>query len=52
LPAINLKPIIFPVFANRNLSLAEWKQYIGESTPYEKVCPDLPPGEGAPADSK
>jgi WD40 repeat protein len=38
--------------ANRNLSLEEWKQYIGESTSYEKVCPDLPPGEGAPADSK
>jgi WD40 repeat protein len=38
--------------ANRNLSLAEWNQYIGESTPYEKVCPQFPPGEGAPADSK
>jgi hypothetical protein len=34
--------------ANRNLSLAEWKQYIGD-VPYEKTCPDLPPGEGAPA---
>jgi WD40 repeat protein len=34
--------------ANRNLSLAEWKQYNGD-VPYEKTCPDLPPGEGAPA---
>jgi WD40 repeat protein len=33
--------------ANRNLSLAEWKQYNGD-VPYEKTCPDLPPGEGAP----
>lgn len=31
--------------ANRNLSLAEWTQYLG-TTPYMAVCPE--PGEGAP----
>jgi len=28
--------------ANRNLTRAEWKQYIGEALTYEPVCPDLP----------
>ncbi len=36
--------------ANRNLSLKEWQQYIGDK-PYRKTCPDLPPGEGAPTNS-
>ena len=35
--------------ANRNLSMAEWRQYIGPREPYRRTCPDLPPGEGAPA---
>jgi hypothetical protein len=35
-------------FANRNLSLAEWKQYIGLNVPYRCTCPELPPGEGVP----
>jgi WD40 repeat protein len=35
---------------NRNLSLDEWKQYVGDES-YRKTCPDLPPGEGAPAAS-
>jgi len=34
---------------DRNLSAAEWKQYVGTDTPYQKTCPQLPPGEGAPA---
>ena len=34
--------------ANRNLSQAEWNQFIGTDTPYECTCPDLPQGEGAP----
>jgi WD40 repeat protein len=34
--------------ANRNLSKAEWDQFIGTSTPYKPTCPDLPSGEGAP----
>jgi WD40 repeat protein len=34
--------------ANRNLSLAEWRQYVGKDDRYEKTCPDLPAGEGAP----
>ena len=35
---------------NRNLSLAEWKHSAGD-LPYERTCPDLPPGPGAPADA-
>jgi hypothetical protein len=27
---------------NLNLSLAEWKQYLGRETTYEKTCPGLP----------
>ncbi len=34
--------------ANRNLSLAEWRQYLGPDVPYRRTCPDLPPGAGAP----
>jgi WD40 repeat protein len=33
--------------ANRNLSLTEWQLYVGRDVPYSKVCPELPPGEGA-----
>jgi len=33
--------------AGRNLSLAEWRQYIGPTVPYRKTCPAFPPGEGA-----
>ncbi|MCP4251048.1 MAG: WD40 repeat domain-containing protein, partial [bacterium] len=32
--------------ANRNFSLAEWRQYLGSDVPYRRTCPDLPPGEG------
>jgi WD40 repeat protein len=35
---------------NRNLSAAEWAQ-IAPNLPYERTCPDLPPGPGAPADA-
>ena len=35
---------------NRNLSAAEWTQ-IAPDLPYERTCPDLPPGPGAPADA-
>ena len=34
--------------ANRNLSLYEWKQFIGKDVPYRKTCATLPPGQGAP----
>jgi hypothetical protein len=27
--------------ANRNLTYAEWTQYIGDAMPYQAVCPDL-----------
>jgi WD40 repeat protein len=33
--------------ANRNLSLAEWMQYIGSDAPYERECSQLPYGIGA-----
>jgi len=32
---------------NRNLTLDEWRQYIGDTIPYECTCPDFPAGEGA-----
>ena len=32
--------------ANRNLSLDEWRQLVDPEAPYQKTCPDLPPGEG------
>lgn len=31
--------------AHRNLSPAEWVQFMGEEVPYERICLDLPPGE-------
>jgi WD40 repeat protein len=34
--------------ANRNLSLAEWQQFIGPGVPYQRTCANLPPGEGVP----
>jgi WD40 repeat protein len=36
--------------ANRNLTAAEWRLFIGEDVPdepHEWTCPELPPGEGA-----
>ena len=35
---------------NRNLSMAEWNQ-IAPGLDYERTCPDLDPGEGAPDDA-
>jgi WD40 repeat protein len=32
----------------RNLSMNEWAQYVGDDIPYERTCPALPPGVGAP----
>lgn len=29
--------------ANRNLSIAEWEQFIGTNQPYRRACPALPP---------
>ena len=34
--------------ANRNLSYEEWKQLVSTDLPYQRTCPDLPPGKGAP----
>jgi WD40 repeat protein len=33
----------------RNLTLGEWHQFIGEEMPYERTCPNLPAGDGAPS---
>jgi len=35
----------------RNLTLAEWQQFVGKDVPYKRTCANLPPGEGAPTDS-
>ena len=32
--------------ANRNLTQAEWNQFVGLDMPYQRSCPALPPGEG------
>jgi hypothetical protein len=32
--------------ANRNLSMEEWRQFIGIDEPYRRTCPGLPSGEG------
>jgi WD40 repeat protein len=36
----------------RNLTMEEWRLYIGEGIPYERTCPNLPPGTGAPGGHK
>jgi WD40 repeat protein len=28
----------------RNLTIEEWKHFMGEDIPYEQICPNLPPG--------
>jgi WD40 repeat protein len=33
---------------SRNLSMEEWRLDTGEGIPYERTCPKLPPGAGAP----
>jgi WD40 repeat protein len=35
---------------NRNLSMSEWNQLLPNIS-YERTCPDLPAGEGAPPDA-
>jgi hypothetical protein len=37
--------------ANRNLTAAEWSQFIGASRDYRRTCENLPAGEGAAAAS-
>jgi WD40 repeat protein len=32
----------------RNLSMEEWRQFVGTDVPYERTCPNLPAGDGAP----
>jgi WD40 repeat protein len=38
--------------ANRNLTEAEWSTAMGADVGYKRTCPDLPPGNGAPADAQ
>jgi WD40 repeat protein len=33
------------ILANRNLSMTEWQEFIGENFPYQRTCPELPPGD-------
>jgi AAA-like domain/WD domain, G-beta repeat len=35
----------------RNLTLAEWRQFVGEDLPYERTCPTLLAEEGVPAEA-
>jgi WD40 repeat protein len=35
----------------RNLSMDEWRQFVGEGIPYERTCPNFPLGEGAPTEA-
>jgi WD40 repeat protein len=37
---------------NRNLTMAEWQNYVGAGIPYERTCPGLPAGDGAPSSSQ
>jgi hypothetical protein len=34
----------------RNLTLDEWRQFVGEDLPYARTCPNLPAGEGISAE--
>jgi WD40 repeat protein len=34
-----------------NLSLPDWKRFVGSDIPYQKTCGNLPPGSGAPDDA-
>jgi WD40 repeat protein len=38
--------------ANRNMTQAEWTSIMGTETPYQRTCPDLPPGVGAPVGAR
>jgi WD40 repeat protein len=35
---------------NRNLAMTEWNQ-LAQGLPYQRTCPDFPPGPGAPPDA-
>ncbi len=35
----------------RNLTLDDWQRFVGPDITYERTCPNLPPGEGAPLDA-
>jgi hypothetical protein len=37
--------------ANRNLTFAEWQQYMGGDFRYHRTCFQLPDGEGVPQSS-
>ncbi|ESA36639.1 wd40 repeat-containing protein [Leptolyngbya sp. Heron Island J] len=35
----------------RNLTMKEWQEFMGNDIPYERTCPNLPSGEGAPVEA-
>jgi WD40 repeat protein len=35
----------------RNLTQDEWNQFVSPDLPYHRTCPDIPSGEGAPANA-
>lgn len=37
--------------ADRNLTQVEWTAFMRAETAYQRTCPDLPPGDGTPADA-
>ncbi len=39
------------MLADRNLTQAEWDEYVGRERSYVRTCPNLPPGPGAPLDA-
>lgn len=49
-PGFTQWPEVGCQLVNRNLSLAEWHDLAG-NLDYERPCPDLPVGPGAPADA-
>ena len=34
--------------AGRNLTAEEWRQFVGAGVPYQRTCPNVPPGTGVP----
>jgi WD40 repeat protein len=37
--------------AGRNLTRGEWDEFVGADRPYVRTCPDLPSGDGTPANA-
>jgi hypothetical protein len=35
----------------RNLTWDEWRRFVGTDLPYERTCPNQPPGRGTPLEA-